>query len=358
MVASYNTGPPPPYSSRPATPQVNLPRSSRSSNRPSSHERTPLNHPAPSPPVAPPSQDTRPRRSVKINVVSQSNYHSYQFTSSRRAGSNGCGCLGVFALLVVVVLTAFGLVKMLSAPTCSEIVDRRGREWTRHQTEHERWERERQAHEREHEHWEEEREAHERWKRAHNATAPQLLLPQAGDDAAWRLEEERQCHAQERERLQLYWGPLDRGHHCAAYGTRAYRARLWGIPLFHDWIETCEHMPLMINGGVIDKPMKCEDAVGYVRWAIGYWLVDFGEPDCLPYWGRFYDKGCVGAGTGLHRWEARLWNLHGEDNWMTMCSTAPATIRNMHFDGPKYCENRGFFFGMVGMWEYEDDSCR
>ncbi|KAH9948357.1 hypothetical protein B0H21DRAFT_733904 [Amylocystis lapponica] len=355
MVAPYNTGPPPPYTSRPATPQVNLPRSSRSSNRPNSnrpanqnnraqqppHERTPLNPPAPSPPVAP--QDTRPHESVKINIVSQSYYYGYQFTSPRRASSNGCGCISRVFVIFVVVLTAFGLVKMLSAPTCSEIVDRRdrerwNREWNRYQKEHEHWERERQQHEREHERWEEHQE-HERWERAHNATEPRISMPRADDAAAWRLEQEHQCHAQERERLQLHWGERKREDQCSAYGTRVYKARLWGIPLFHDRIETCEHMPLSINGGVIDKPMKCEDA-GMFGEVIGYWRVDFGELDCLPYWDRFYDKGCAGAGSGLHRWEARLWNLHDEDNWMAICSTTPATIRNMHFDGPKYCEDR------------------
>ncbi|KAJ3518807.1 hypothetical protein NM688_g9388 [Phlebia brevispora] len=72
-----------------------------------------------------------------------------------------------------------------------------------------------------------------------------------------------------------------------------------------------------------------------------------------------YDKGCISGGStyGMHRVESRLWNLRRGDDWQWMCGTTPATINGIEFTNPTRCENRGIFYGMVGMFEYPDPAC-
>jgi len=156
------------------------------------------------------------------------------------------------------------------------------------------------------------------------------------------------------EQCKAYWGEVHRVDKCASHGTREYWAQLYDIPTGRNWLKTCETTPVKFRNQEIEAPSRCEQtAFGGVR---GYWRMD-GELDCTPFWDRFRDKGCTGAGSGFHRWEARLWNIKRGDDWMTMCSTTPATIRGINFNHPTYCVDNGIA-GMIGMWDTEDALCR
>lgn len=152
---------------------------------------------------------------------------------------------------------------------------------------------------------------------------------------------------------QAYWGEVQRVDKCTSHGTREYWAQMYDIPPGHSWIKTCEATPIKFRGQDIGAPSRCEQNIlGGIR---GYWQID-GELDCTPFWDRFRDKGCTGAGSGFHRWEARLWNIKRGDDWMTMCSTTPATIQGIQFDHPTYCVDEGIA-GIMGMWETQDTLC-
>ncbi|EPT02631.1 hypothetical protein FOMPIDRAFT_1059169 [Fomitopsis schrenkii] len=149
--------------------------------------------------------------------------------------------------------------------------------------------------------------------------------------------------------LGLSWGTVD-AHQCVRYGTREYTARL-GL----DMQEACQHMPIVMNGEVVGVPHEC---LAEGDTLVGRWHVTESEVECRPSWGDLYDKGCLGDASGKRRLEARLWNLHDNEDWMTMCATTPADIRGRHFDSPMHCENRGAFYGMVGMWDVDDYGCK
>ncbi|PCH41191.1 hypothetical protein WOLCODRAFT_137242 [Wolfiporia cocos MD-104 SS10] len=173
---------------------------------------------------------------------------------------------------------------------------------------------------------------------------------------AWARERERMEEEQEEWRTEQFrklgvsWGRLSWGR-CIAYGTREYSAELQ-----FDGKRLCEQTPINIHGRTIQAPDFCGAASrGQVK---AHWHVNFTEPGCQPHWGGIYDKGCVGGqGSGLHRWESRLMGIASGEDWMTLCSTAPADIGGLHFDAPTACENRGFLFGMVGIFEAADYQC-
>ncbi|KAF8897758.1 hypothetical protein BD779DRAFT_1492357 [Infundibulicybe gibba] len=170
----------------------------------------------------------------------------------------------------------------------------------------------------------------------------------------WEWEQERR-EEQERRRMNLWWDKPIAGLQCFAHGSREYTARLWNIPIGYNWTKACENTKVEINGMSISKPDFCEDR-GIWGGVYGHWIVHTGEIACLPHWGSFSDQGCVAEGSHLHRVHSRLWNIGGSNDWMRMCSTAPATFHNRHFARPTYCENKGFW-GIYGIWEYEDFSC-
>ncbi|KII94909.1 hypothetical protein PLICRDRAFT_33739 [Plicaturopsis crispa FD-325 SS-3] len=212
--------------------------------------------------------------------------------------------------------------------------------------ERERWERERNDHAREHEGWERERETREK------------------EHERKRIEKERKQREQERQReeeerrqrMNLYWDtPVLASQSCHSYATREYTARLWNIPAFgYDWTKACNETPIHIHNVTIESPTWCENR-GMWSGMHGHWLVDFNEPDCIPFWGDFVDKDCTAEGSGRHRVESRLWNVHS-GGWENMCATTPATIHGFHYDKPTACDNRGIW-GMYGIWEVEDPGC-
>ncbi|KAI0337363.1 hypothetical protein BDW22DRAFT_1340032, partial [Trametopsis cervina] len=167
-------------------------------------------------------------------------------------------------------------------------------------------------------------------------------------------EEDRRWEKDRWDRMQLYWGDLWRNDHCHSYATREYSARLWNIAPGANGLEACRVTSNRINARDFATPTYCEDRG---RDGIhGHWLVDFDEGACHPYWDPLNDKGCVSARSRLRQMEARLENIASGDDWQTMCETTPNVINGVHIT-PTRCENRGFWYGMVGVWEYPDFRC-
>ncbi|KAI0747306.1 hypothetical protein BC629DRAFT_1599492 [Irpex lacteus] len=219
------------------------------------------------------------------------------------------------------------------------------------------WNRERANHDAEHKQWGLERKEYDKFKRLwrneqslHDTEVEGWVRQRR----QWELEKARHEAEDQRwekerwERMRLYWGPLWRNDHCHAYATREYTARLWNIAPGADGLAACKQMSMTINRRSI-FPSECEDRS---RDGIhGRWLVDYDETACRPYWNTLQDKGCVGEGAGLHRFEARLENIQSGDDWQRMCDTAPNIVNGIKFDSPTSCENRGWWSGMVGIWD-------
>jgi hypothetical protein len=152
-----------------------------------------------------------------------------------------------------------------------------------------------------------------------------------------------------------HWDEPIGGPHCVAYGTREYTARLWDIPFMADWIQACKSTPIQIHNKTLLTPDRCEDlGMGGMY---GHWLVNFEETSCLPYWGSFKDLGCTAEKSHLHRFQSRLWGIKKGEDWMTLCATAPANIWGSYIPRPRYCDDRGWFWGMYGIWELYDPNC-
>jgi hypothetical protein len=59
--------------------------------------------------------------------------------------------------------------------------------------------------------------------------------------------------------------------------------------------------------------------------------------------------------TAAQQIEARLDWVHRNENSYHLCTTAPRTVRNVHFDQPHHCFERDRF--MWAMWEVKDATC-
>ncbi|KZT74428.1 hypothetical protein DAEQUDRAFT_720598 [Daedalea quercina L-15889] len=179
------------------------------------------------------------------------------------------------------------------------------------------------------------------WERERNRWA----LERERRDKEWR-EGARQFRFDHGKAMGLSWDHVE-SHHCVAHGTRAYTASL-----VLDAAKACEHMPIVINGALLGAPRECRRQGNTL---VSTWDVNVGEASCKIYWDDLKDKGCVAPAK--RRLEARLWGLDIEEDWMTICRSAPIDIRGQHFNGPLQCENRGMFDGMYGIWDIDDETC-
>ncbi|EGO01662.1 hypothetical protein SERLA73DRAFT_177082 [Serpula lacrymans var. lacrymans S7.3] len=170
-----------------------------------------------------------------------------------------------------------------------------------------------------------------------------------------RREEQQRREEEERIRLGLYWDEVQSEGHCYAYGTREYTARLMNLPATYDRMKGCWDTPITIHDVKLDHPYRCENR-GYFNGMYGHFLVKSGETACQPYWGTFDDKGCANEGSHTRLIQSRLWNIPKGDDWNQMCSTTPADFHGLHFEGPRYCEDKGIW-GVYGVWEVEDLQC-
>ncbi|KAH9843820.1 uncharacterized protein C8Q71DRAFT_730139 [Rhodofomes roseus] len=187
--------------------------------------------------------------------------------------------------------------------------------------------------------WDSEREAWElerkRWARE-----------QEKRDKEWKADADKHRRG-EGNALGVTWTGIE-SHHCVAYGTREYTARI-----AFDAAQACKQMPLTVNGALFSSPQECtQDEDSFVS----RWHIDVGEASCKVYWGDLSNKGCHGQGSSKRRYEARLWGA-GEWEWIHMCRSTPTDIHGQHFKSPTECEDRGPFYGMFGIWDVDDDTC-
>jgi hypothetical protein len=102
----------------------------------------------------------------------------------------------------------------------------------------------------------------ELWEKAREARVPQ--------DAFW----------------EVVWPAWD----CSAYGKREYWGLLQNIPEDWDAIEACMSMPVEIKGVNIRHPDRCIKFIFPTVQVRGYWVVDWDQPDCKPWYRDFEDK--------------------------------------------------------------------
>ncbi|PSR73382.1 hypothetical protein PHLCEN_2v10674 [Hermanssonia centrifuga] len=237
----------------------------------------------------------------------------------------GGGLLGSICALLLLVILTLQVLNTVQVPT-RDPLDPAERERIRME-----WDKEIRGHDETRVKWNEEKIF---WKGEHRKWS---VWKQQWEVDHQRQARERKLWEEERaHRLGLLWDiPRDEGH-CAAYNTRGYTARM--NPML-----ACKSAPIVIHNERVQNEI------------VGHFIVNSNEPACQPHWGKWYDKGCIGG--GMRRVESRLWNLRKDDDWQWMCGTTPATVNGIAFSQPTRCENRGWIWGMVGMFEYPDMSC-
>lgn len=168
-----------------------------------------------------------------------------------------------------------------------------------------------------------------------------------------RLERERRDQEKhERQKMGMFWDQVE-AHHCTTYATREYSAVLANLPVdYPHRVEACKEIPLEVHG-MSYLPKHCEDQGSGV--VIGRWEINHNEPDCVPFWNWFKDKGCTSERSGRRRFEHYLENLPYGGDWREFCATTPVSFHGMHFPGAQICFQ--YNLGTYGHWEIEDNSC-
>ena len=59
----------------------------------------------------------------------------------------------------------------------------------------------------------------------------------------------------------LSWDEPKAALRCHSFGHKEYTARLQNLPLFSNWVDACNHTPVIINGIKYVKPSFCESKV-------------------------------------------------------------------------------------------------
>ena len=112
---------------------------------------------------------------------------------------------------------------------------------------------------------------------------------------------EREAMAQERELWEkardarvppgAFWDVVWPAWDCRAYGKREYWGSLRNIPNGWDAIDACMNMPVEIKGVKVRRPDRCARVFVFPEVQIhGYWMVDWDQPDCKPWYRDFEDK--------------------------------------------------------------------
>ena len=137
------------------------------------------------------------------------------------------------------------------------------------------------------------------------------------DKAEWELERreweqekgewksEREKLEQEEEKLRLerewweraredrvpqgaFWEVVWPAWDCRAYGKREYWGALQNIPEGWTAMDACTNMPVEIKGVTVRRPDRCAFVEGSPH-IHGYWMVDWDQPDCKPWYRDFHD---------------------------------------------------------------------
>ena len=212
------------------------------------------------------------------------------------------------------------------------------------------WEQERVEWEREREESKQEREKSERER----------------EKSEWEREEMRRDRElwekarEDRVPLGAFWEVVWPAWDCRAYGRREYWGLLQNIPEGWSAMDACLNMPVEIRGVTIRRPYRC----GFVGGSIhGYWMVDWDQPDCKPWYRDFYDavspgildfpssaccgnahvsQGCTNHGSGARRIEAELVGINnkGGQDWWVLCSSTPLVWEGVTYNSPTHCEEQ------------------
>lgn len=116
-----------------------------------------------------------------------------------------------------------------------------------------------------------------------------------------KTERERKMMAHERELWEkarearvpqnAFWDVVWPAWDCRAYGKREYWGLLRNIPGDWDRIDACMSMPVEIKGVKVRHPDRCAGVLVFPEIQIrGYWMVDWDQPDCKPWYRDFEDK--------------------------------------------------------------------
>lgn len=177
--------------------------------------------------------------------------------------------------------------------------------------ERERSEREREESEQEREKWERERgkslreRAESRRERGEFEQERSELRQERNQS-----QQEREKSQQERESMRrdrelweraledrvpqgAFWEVVWPTWECRAYGKRDYWGMLQNIPEGWSTIDACMNMPVEIGGVTVRRPYRCAFVDGSPL-IHGYWLVDWDQTDCKPWYRNYQDA--VGAG--------------------------------------------------------------
>lgn len=221
-----------------------------------------------------------------------------------------------------------------------------------------------------------------------------------------KTERERKVMAHERELWEeakdallprgAFWDVVWPAWDCLAYGKREYWGALRNIP--NDWDATaaCMNMPVEIKGVKIRRPDRCESHSN--PQTRGYWVVDWDQPDCKPWYRDFEDKvgpnlltpcstkyssllilkqWCTGYNSGKRRIEAQIVGINdkGGQDWRLLCNSTPLVWNMITYASPAHCEERvgGLFKWFTAgadvcherklwgkryaMWDVPDESC-
>ena len=162
-------------------------------------------------------------------------------------------------------------------------------EWERGgwETDKGKWELEREKWERDRGEWESERGEWELEKREWKSEREKLEL----EEEKLRLERERWERAKEDRVPQgAFWEAVSPAEVCRAYGKREYWGMLQNVP--EDWtaMDACMNMPAEVQNVTVRRPDRCAfvDVEGSPR-IHGYWMVDWDQPDCKPWFEDFHD---------------------------------------------------------------------
>lgn len=148
------------------------------------------------------------------------------------------------------------------------------------------------------------------------------------------------------------WGSFAR-QGCVAYGNRQYQAPIWYVPEGEGPLNACVSTPAIIHGIGFKGPLGCLDK-GPKKGVVGTWYVPTNGSDCMPWWSKFEDEGCILYGQ--RRKFARLFGLSLGDNWTGVCESTPAIVDGKSFDRPSYCEDKGVL-GIFGVFDFADETC-
>lgn len=85
-----------------------------------------------------------------------------------------------------------------------------------------------------------------------------------------------------------FWEVVWPGWDCRAYGRREY----WGTSrnISEGWnpMDACMNMPVEISGVTVRRPYR-RGFVGGSSDIHGFWMVDWDQPDCKPWYHDFHD---------------------------------------------------------------------